>query len=72
MLLSQVASVQLDVASVPGTKRDKASVEANTKLAELYSAISLGASSCVMESARDVDVTTRMSGARGARTGIDR
>jgi len=44
-LLKQVASVVLDVASVPGTTRNKDSAEANVKLEELYQAISLGASS---------------------------
>ena len=45
LLLSQVAAVKLDIASVPGTKRSKESEESNLKLVELYNAISIGASS---------------------------
>ena len=44
-LLSTVAKVKLDVTSVAGAARTKDSAEQNSKLNELYGAISLGASS---------------------------
>jgi H(+)-translocating pyrophosphatase len=44
-LLKSVASVKLDVASVPGSKRDKDTDKQNASLKELYNAITLGASS---------------------------
>ena len=44
-LLNQVASVKLDVTSVPGSKTTGESKEQNSKLVELYEAIRLGANS---------------------------
>ena len=44
-LLGQVAAVKLDVTSVPGSTKSKDSALQNTRLLELYNAITLGASS---------------------------
>ena len=45
VLLGQVAAVQLDVTSVEGSAKTKDSALQNTRLLELYNAITLGASS---------------------------